>query len=321
MEGPNKTTRILRLTRALFERGRLTTLEASRIAGTDRRKALADLKAIAEELDLEPMGEGQERRWVLPPELLGRRDRLGVLDHLSFSVGRAHTAFLGNTCLATLERVPQGDVGHVPDRLSHCLDRKFYVQAEPSRPYEERDEVLQTLVDGLLSERVLTVRYVRAEQVEERQVEPLTLVIYRRAVYLLCIDAGEEACLSVDRVLEASLGPSFDYPESWNPRTALANRFGIWSEPAPAPVELVFRPGVARYVRGRTWHASQQLEELSDGQIRLRFVAGGRELVRFCLEWGPQVRVISPHWLQQEVQKQLLEALEQYQLPEPAPDS
>ncbi len=68
----------------------------------------------------------------------------------------------------------------------------------------------------------------------------------------------------------------------------------------------------ARYVRERTFHPTQQLHDLPDGGVELRFKAAGLELPRFVLEWGPRVEVIEPAWLREDVINQLRTALARY---------
>jgi predicted DNA-binding transcriptional regulator YafY len=61
------------------------------------------------------------------------------------------------------------------------------------------------------------------------------------------------------------------------------------------------------------WHPQQQGRHLEDGSYELTILyRDSRELVMDILRHGPNVRVIEPQSLIDEVQNQLKEALERY---------
>ena len=186
---------------------------------------------------------------------------------------------------------------------------------EPARSYEGQAELLDDLLDALLRElRVdLLHRSAGGEPREHRDLEPLTLVIYRRALYLVVRrpDGGIRR-FALDRIESVTKGGPFDYPESWDPDLELADSFGFFSDGEPERVRLVFTQRVAPYVRARRWHPSQRLKDLPDGGIELTMTTCGRELIRFVLEWGAQCRVVEPGWLVGEVKGELERAASSY---------
>lgn len=70
---------------------------------------------------------------------------------------------------------------------------------------------------------------------------------------------------------------------------------------------------MAHYVQARHWGDHQALSPLPDGGLRLEMDSGGRELVRWVLEWGDKARVIAPGWLREDVITELSGALSQYE--------
>lgn len=59
----------------------------------------------------------------------------------------------------------------------------------------------------------------------------------------------------------------------------------------------------APYVRERQWQPTQQIRELPDGGIELRFRAGGMfEMTRWVLGWGQAAEVVEPPQLRKSVQ-------------------
>lgn len=81
------------------------------------------------------------------------------------------------------------------------------------------------------------------------------------------------------------------------------------------PVEVVLRFDAyqARWIRERTWHPSQSLEEQPDGGLVLRLrVSGEGDLLRWVLQYGRHVEVLQPTSLRERVSLELRAATEHY---------
>ncbi|MDA8308575.1 MAG: WYL domain-containing protein, partial [Deltaproteobacteria bacterium] len=58
----------------------------------------------------------------------------------------------------------------------------------------------------------------------------------------------------------------------------------------------------SRWVREQLWHPAQQLSETEDGGIEITFpVADFREVKMMILQFGADVRVVSPAELREEI--------------------
>ena len=76
---------------------------------------------------------------------------------------------------------------------------------------------------------------------------------------------------------------------------------------------LLFTRARARWVAEEIWHPEQQGKRLEDGGYELRIPYNNpRELVMDILRYGPDVLVIEPHSLVEEVKSQLSGALGRY---------
>jgi predicted DNA-binding transcriptional regulator YafY len=314
------SARTLRLLLHLVTRGRITTAQASRLLGIPPRRARDDLKLVASVAPVAIRGLGRDRAWVLDPAAgLGR---LGVLDRISLCMGREVAAFLEGTALHEgLARADADGWEGVADRWSAHLDRKFRHLQEPARAYGVHREVLDAAIDALLRERLVDFDYTRGGRtVPYRGFRPLTLVVYRRAVYLLgrTPEAPNVLRLSIDRMRDARVGDPFAYPDDWDPDADLGRFFGIVASGTPDRVVLRFTPQVARLVWARAWHPTAQMTALPDGGVELSMVTGGQELVRFALEWGATCEVVAPPWLRDAVLAELRGALAAYGAPEAA---
>jgi predicted DNA-binding transcriptional regulator YafY len=78
-------------------------------------------------------------------------------------------------------------------------------------------------------------------------------------------------------------------------------------------VALQFSPAVARFVREGTWSETETKEELPDGGLILRMrVPINVGLLRFVLQYGAEVEVLSPDTLRQQVVETHRAALARY---------
>lgn len=306
------TARCLRLYQHLLKVGRVTTAQAARLVDEAPRTVRSDLQLLAEIAPITVKGEGVERVWVLDPA--HGAEHLGPADVLSLRLGREVLGFLGGTLLHdAMERVSSRGRDELPARLAGHLDRKIRHHQEPARSYAAHRDTLEDVLDALLRERRLDLGYRRAGGVEElRGLCPLTLVVYRRAVYLFARDERRLRRLAVDRITSVQIGAGFEYPQDWDPDAELRRYFGIVARGEPEPVVLRFSAAKAELVRSRSWHPTERLVERADGGVDLHFVAGGAELVRLVLEWGPHCEAVEPPWLRAEVRAELEAALALY---------
>lgn len=289
-EGP------LHLLVALLRAGRLTTRGAMAVLGLEgaagRKRARRALKRLTEVGPVVRQGAGASTRYVLDP--LGNVDRLTTLDQLALRVGRDAVSFLQGTLLAEgLDKA----VGE------QALDTRFVHRAEPEPCYAHHQDAIDGVLDGLVRTRTLSLTYGRGHRRMDN-LQPLTLVVYRRALYLLGRFAdrpGKVYRLRVDRMRDVTTGSPFSYPPDWDPRAELAPWFGMVAQGEVSTVVLRFSPAVAPYVRERAWHPTAHSRSLPDGRLELTMTTGGAELLRFALEWGEHCEVVAPPALRAQV--------------------
>ena len=104
----------------------------------------------------------------------------------------------------------------------------------------------------------------------------------------------------------------FEHPADFDFEHYTASSFGVIAEPATA-VRIRFDKRWAAYVEEHTWHASQKLETLPDGQVELRMEVGGTaELRTWILSFGSGAEVLEPAALRDEVVSELRDSLARY---------
>jgi predicted DNA-binding transcriptional regulator YafY len=76
---------------------------------------------------------------------------------------------------------------------------------------------------------------------------------------------------------------------------AFAHSLGVNQGTPPERIELAFDPRIARYVKERMWHPSQQTRDTEDGGVVLTLqVSNDWALRSWILGFGQLARVISP---------------------------
>ena len=198
-----------------------------------------------------------------------------------------------------------GDRAYVFRGLLNHLDRRIVFAGDAPKDYAPHRDTLDVLLRGLLGGHRLEVTYEGARgRIGPGLVEPLTLLVWRSALYLVIRFKGNRKTyyLAVDRVVQARCtGETFHYPspDDYRPDSLLEGHFGIFREPdaRPRAVELVFpdQRWLKMYLRERTWHPTQRFEELPDGRLRMTFTVTSLNEVRTWVRgFGSDVHVVRP---------------------------
>jgi len=200
------------------------------------------------------------------------------------------------------------------DKLD-ALAKIFGTAAVPAKDYAPHAETIDQLTTAAVACRRVRLHYhtLHSGEVGERDFDPYAVYFDPDGATLKTIGldhrTGQIRPFSIDHIRSLSeTGETFPRPPDFDLRAFLTeNCFnGIHGE--PITVQLRAYGVTARIFAERRFHPSQRLIESTAsaaGQeetttIELR-VASGRGLVRFILSWGPEVEVLDPPALRQEV--------------------
>jgi len=232
--------RRLRLLRVLLQRGEISTVQASRLLGVDRRKARADLEALETNgVPVTPIGENRDRRWVVAEGWrhlgvhIGLQERVGMLFGRELVESLLSDTDFGNA-LAQLEKQFQA---LDPTGLNGDLGRRFHFAHEPKSSCAGHREILDTLISAITGCYRVSFDYtsVTGGEVEPHKgIAPLTLAVYQRDVYLLFERRGRFHAFAVKSLanVEGHADLLFDYPlpSEYDPTRELAASFGVTDE-------------------------------------------------------------------------------------------
>lgn len=179
-------------------------------------------------------------------------------------------------------------------------------------------EWFHVLASATLQRKKLRLQYHgrSRDRVTERTVSPQRLVHYRDNWYLDAHDHLRRALrtFSVDRVKEAAeLDERAEDVTELVLNDYLASSYGIFAGKANKTAVLRFSAERARWVADERWHPQQKGQYMTDGRYELTIpYRDDRELVMDILRHGPDVEVVSPGSLREEVACRLREALRPY---------
>ena len=182
------------------------------------------------------------------------------------------------------------------------------------KSYETAREVFNKLHEAIQERRVCRVSYRSpwAESARQYNIEPLHLLPFRGGLYVISRMPYYDQLITqaVDRFEAVEVTEEeFEPPDHLSVDERLSNAFGISSE-EPMDVVVRFTEAQAPYIWERTWHPSQELEELEDGRVVLRLRAGGfYEIKSWVLSFGAAAEVLEPEELREAVREEMRVAL------------
>jgi predicted DNA-binding transcriptional regulator YafY len=304
---------------------RLTIDEMSARTGVTTRTIRRDLEALQEAGFplFDEVHEGK-RYWRLEQRAFKRLDETG------FNLAELSALYFSRTLAEALAATPfQQDVRNAFDKLAAALTpgmRQFLdrlplaiqAKAEPgaraastpgdaAHPSKQGPRVAQ-LLDATLHHRRVAIHYHSFSSNREKtyMVEPQRLVFAQGGLYLIAFvpEYGELRTFSIDRILSVSPTEERFEPKDLS-EDAFAHSLGV-HQGAPERVEIAFEPRMARYVKGRVWHPSQEIREREDGSVTMTLVVSIDWALRsWILGFGPLARVVAPASLAAEILEEI----------------
>jgi predicted DNA-binding transcriptional regulator YafY len=155
------------------------------------------------------------------------------------------------------------------------------------------------------------------DEVLRRVVDPYHLTSVMGDWYLVafCHLREEVRMFSPSRVRELrETGERFERPADFNIHAYLDSSFrAIRGDGPPQRVRLRFTAEVARYVREKVWHPTQQVREQKDGDLVLTLeVSHLYEVKRWVLSYGAACEVLEPAELREEIRAEIQMMLDRH---------
>ena len=215
----------------------------------------------------------------------------------------------------------QGTSFHKPlrtafEKLTADLDPKVVVHLEDlgaamdirvTGPEDLDEDTFQVVCRAVQQRRPLEFRYRKhaAKRVEKRCIHPYQLVSANNRWYVVGHDLRRDAMRAfvLARMTDPEiLAGQFERPKAFNIHDYLKGSFGIFRGNADFEVVIDLDRWAADIMRGRRWHASQQVTELPGGEMRISFHLDNLEEIEpWVLSWGAHATVVRPKALADRV--------------------
>jgi predicted DNA-binding transcriptional regulator YafY len=306
-------------------RAGVTIHELAERTGVSTRTIRRDLQALQEAgFAVFDQGEANEtKRWRLDGSpFRALQEGLTVSEvaalYLSRAVVDAASGWpladeLGSA-FAKIERVMNPRMREFLSTLPQVISTK----AGP-RTGRASDGLVQTtrrLFDATRDRRIVQMRYFSAtsNQSKSYTVHPYRLALALGGLYLVAWvpQYNEFRTFAAERIEQLSvLDETFKRTRDL-PANVFGSSLGVFSG-EPTRVVVEFDARVAPFVRGRVWHESQEIEELSGGRLRLTLqVSDDWALRSWVLGFGPAVMVVQPATLRAAIADDCRKTLEMY---------
>jgi predicted DNA-binding transcriptional regulator YafY len=303
---------------------RATIDDLAQRTGVSTRTIRRDLEALqAAGFPLYDELHDGKKYWTLEQRAFRR------LDDTGFTLAELTALYFSRSLVECLAATPfQRDVKSAFDKLAAALTpgmRQFLdrlplvIQAkgegrgvQQSAPQDAR---VARVLEATLHHRRVVMRYHSFSSNREKEylLEPYRLVFAQGGLYLVAFvpEYKQLRTFSMDRIQSLSVTEERFEPMDL-PEDAFAHSLGVNQGP-PERIEIVFEPHIARYVKERVWHPSQQTQEDATGRLTMTLnVCNDWALRSWILGFGPLARVVSPPELASQILDEINRARQQY---------
>lgn len=260
--------------------------------------------------------DGRVKRFFLPPE--HRPVGIATFDFEEEEV--LALAVAAEAAKAALRDTPMGrPLAHAFKKLLNGLDADlltFELEEQPARwhfdahAYSRFDpHIFRRLQAAINENRSVRIDYVAAstgEHTNDRKIDPLQMARYSGtwAVVAWCHlrqNFREFALSGIQRLEPCRQEEEMAYfspPAGFDPETYFSDRFSALSGDALHRVRLLVESDRAEYFRRKQYHASQEIDEASDGRIVVSYLVESLDEIRsFAQSWGVGVTALAPREL------------------------
>ncbi|HHV08458.1 MAG TPA: WYL domain-containing protein [Firmicutes bacterium] len=257
------------------------------------------------------------------------------LPNVKLTAGELITLYLGQKLLAQYKGTSfEANIIHaftkirtfLPEEVGidfDDLDEFLSFDITPLRGEEQQvARIFQQLTEALSERETVKIEYYTASRDVEttRLVNPYHLRCHKGAWYLIgyCHRRQEVRTFALDRIRSLKhTRRKFKIQSDFSLEEYLGSSLGIERGRKLHEVVIRFDAQVARWVKEREWHSSQEIVAEEDGSLLFKAALSGLgEVKRWVLGYGIHAEVLSPLQLREEIAKEAAALAARYQKPE-----
>lgn len=291
-------------------RGGVTIHDLAALVSVSTRTIRRDLQAL-QEAGFAVYDEGEEnetKQWRLDgAPFRAVQEGLSVSDVAALYLSRTVVEGLSGWPLADELRAAFEKIeGALNPRMREfllTLPQVISAKAGPRSPSQStrQIDVTRRLFEATRDRRMVDMRYfsATADRVKSYHLEPYRLALAQGGLYLVAWVAayGEFRTFATERIERLSVTDRTFKRTRDLPATLFGSSMGVFTG-EPERIEILFAARVATFVRGRIWHASQELTDLPDGSVRMTLLVSNDQALRsWVLGFGSAVAVLAPESL------------------------
>lgn len=303
----NRSERLTAIEQMLFRSPQgLRAVEIAQACGVDRRTIYRDL-AMLETLGV-PVSQS-DGRFFLNRDYYLASVRVNFNEAVAlFLAARSYTRSAEQQnpyIISALNKLCAALPGPLSAHVDYIAD---WMRGNPvDRNYVQ---ILETIIRGWVEQRVVKL-WVASNRNGEVQVRDFATYFIEPtmtgSLYSIGFDVASQSVKvhKIERIKRAKLSDEYyEIPSHFDRRPYLESVWGVVGSDSrdKMRVVLAFAPDVMPLIRERLWHASQQIETLSDNRCTLTLQIGDwHDLMPWLRSWGSQVEVLEPAALRYEL--------------------
>ncbi|NOT62451.1 MAG: WYL domain-containing protein [Acidobacteria bacterium] len=315
--------RLTRICAEIQRGGYPTKADLARLTHRTPRTVQSDLRALENDWDA-PLAFDREQNgfyftqpdWRLPRVNLTEGELLSF-----FTAERLLRRVADVTEIRLVRSALRNLAALLPEEVNvdlTALEQAISFAPEPAA--DVSPQTLRQLAEAATHRETLRIEYFSPHKNErtEREVNILIVHNWMGEWYAIGWDVAKQDYrdFHAGRILKLTRTQrSFTPPPDWHPQSYLKPGFGMFRGGAPVTVVVDFDAYQARYARERSYHDTQQREELPEGGLRLTFEttdAALAQVARWVMQFGAHAEVIEPATLRQMVRKEIKQMQELY---------
>lgn len=253
--------------------------------------------------------------------------------HVSFEPFEAAALFVANGMMAAMEGLPLAKEARAAmDKATEGVPVSFRAELreliealhgsiQGQHEYAPFGKRFVELIDAIAERWPVEIDYrslSSPEQTKTHMIHPYLVHCQSGTVYVVARKAGVERFITfaLDRIEAVRVHDDelFIRDPGFDPQRFVAESFNGYHEGEVMTVRVRFEASVAKVIRERSWHSSQQIEEADSDAIVVVFrTAGPQGVLHWSKSFLPHSRVLEPAWLaerQREEARAWLEQLE-----------
>jgi len=298
----------------------VTIHDLSKLVKVTTRTIRRDLQALQESgfAIYDEGGEQETKRWRLDAQpFRSVQEGLSVADVAALYLSRSLVDGLSGWPLsdelrAAFDKIEKSLNPRMREFLA-TLPEVISAKAAPGGTTSRIVDATRRLLDATRERREVEMKYFSASsnRAKTYRVQPYRLSLAHGSVYLVAWVPAYDAfrTFAVERLERLSVTDDTFRRTRQLPDDPFSSSLGVFVG-RPETVELEFDARLAPYVRGRTWHASQRVEDQPGVGVRLTMdVSIDPALKSWILGFGAGIRVLRPAPLASAIVEELKQAL------------